>query len=116
MMDGSLKADGKTPGDWDYNVGVTKTVTDMAHLGGISVEGELGVLGSLDTGEGVRAACRNGVLAADGMTWKGWTKSWEHTAPKADAKRDGCSSRSLVDVATAGLLAAAFSPKEGGPR
>ncbi len=36
MMDGSLKADGKTPGDWGYNVGVTKTVTDMAHLGGIS--------------------------------------------------------------------------------
>jgi fructose-bisphosphate aldolase, class II len=39
MMDGSLKADGKTAADWDYNVGVTKTVTDMAHLGGISVEG-----------------------------------------------------------------------------
>jgi fructose-bisphosphate aldolase, class II len=52
MMDGSLKADGKTPGDWDYNVGVTKTVTNMAHLGGISVEGELGVLGSLETGMG----------------------------------------------------------------
>jgi fructose-bisphosphate aldolase class II len=52
MMDGSLKADGKTPGDWAYNVGVTKTVTDMAHLGGISVEGELGVLGSLETGMG----------------------------------------------------------------
>src|ERR1700748_158935 len=52
MMDGSLKADGKTPGDWDYNVGVTKTVTSMAHLGGISVEGELGVLGSLETGIG----------------------------------------------------------------
>jgi len=52
MMDGSLKADGKTPGDWDYNVGVTKTVVDMAHLGGISVEGELGVLGSLETGMG----------------------------------------------------------------
>ncbi|MEO0671085.1 MAG: class II fructose-bisphosphate aldolase, partial [Pseudomonadota bacterium] len=34
MMDGSLEADGKTPGDWDYNVGVTKTVVDMAHLGG----------------------------------------------------------------------------------
>jgi len=32
MMDGSLKADGKTPGDWDYNVGVTRKVTDMAHL------------------------------------------------------------------------------------
>jgi len=52
MMDGSLKADGKTPADWDYNVDVTATVTRMAHLGGISVEGELGVLGSLETGEG----------------------------------------------------------------
>ncbi len=52
MMDGSLKADGKTPGDYDYNVDVTKTVADMAHLGGISVEGELGVLGSLETGMG----------------------------------------------------------------
>ena len=52
MMDGSLKADGKTPADWAYNVGVTKTVTDMAHLGGVSVEGELGVLGSLETGHG----------------------------------------------------------------
>src|SRR5882672_7722765 len=47
MMDGSLKADGKTPGDWSYNVGVTKTVTDMAHLGGLLVEGALGVLDSL---------------------------------------------------------------------
>ncbi len=52
MMDGSLHADGKTPGDWDYNVGVTRQVVDMAHLGGISVEGELGVLGSLESGEG----------------------------------------------------------------
>ena len=52
MMDGSLLLDGKTPADWAYNVGVTKTVTDMAHMGGISVEGELGVLGSLETGMG----------------------------------------------------------------
>jgi fructose-bisphosphate aldolase, class II len=52
MMDGSLKADGSTPGDWDYNVGVTRKVVEMAHLGGISVEGELGVLGSLESGEG----------------------------------------------------------------
>jgi fructose-bisphosphate aldolase, class II len=52
MMDGSLKSDGKTPGDWDYNVGVTRQVADMAHLGGISVEGELGVLGSLEHGGG----------------------------------------------------------------
>jgi len=52
MMDGSLRSDGKTPADWAYNVGVTKTVVDMAHLGGVSVEGELGVLGSLETGKG----------------------------------------------------------------
>ena len=52
MMDGSLKEDGKTPGDWEYNVGVTRKVVEMAHLGGISVEGELGVLGSLETGMG----------------------------------------------------------------
>src|SRR5919205_1317415 len=52
MMDGSLKADGKIPGDWDYNVGVTKKVVEFAHLGGIWVEGELGVLGSLEHGTG----------------------------------------------------------------
>ncbi len=52
MMDGSLKADGKTPADYDYNVEITKRVTDMAHWVGASVEGELGVLGSLETGMG----------------------------------------------------------------
>ena len=52
MMDGSLKEDGKSPADWTYNVNTTKYVADMAHLGGISVEGEFGVLGSLETGEG----------------------------------------------------------------
>jgi fructose-bisphosphate aldolase class II len=52
MMDGSLKADGSTPADWDYNVGVTKKVVEMAHLAGVSVEGELGVLGSLEHGMG----------------------------------------------------------------
>ena len=50
MMDGSLQADGKTPADYDYNVRVTKLVTDMAHCIGISVEGELGCLGSLESG------------------------------------------------------------------
>jgi len=50
MMDGSLEADCKTPGSFEYNVGVTKTVVDMAHAGGVSVEGELGCLGSLETG------------------------------------------------------------------
>ncbi|MEN3931200.1 class II fructose-bisphosphate aldolase [Microvirga sp. W0021] len=52
MMDGSLEADGKTPASYEYNVDVTKSVTEMAHFGGVSVEGELGVLGSLETGMG----------------------------------------------------------------
>ena len=52
MMDGSLEADAKTPASYDYNVGITKRVSDMAHWVGASVEGELGVLGSLETGEG----------------------------------------------------------------
>ncbi|WP_424360171.1 class II fructose-bisphosphate aldolase [Methylocystis parvus] len=52
MMDGSLKADGKTPADYQYNVDVTRRVVDLAHWVGASVEGELGVLGSLETGEG----------------------------------------------------------------
>jgi fructose-bisphosphate aldolase class II len=52
MMDGSLTADGKTPADYDYNVAVTRQVVDMAHACGVSVEGELGVLGSLETGMG----------------------------------------------------------------
>jgi fructose-bisphosphate aldolase, class II len=52
MMDGSLKADGKTPADYDYNVRTTRAVVDMAHWVGASVEGELGVLGSLETGMG----------------------------------------------------------------
>src|ERR1700760_4916430 len=52
MMDGSLTADGKTPADYDYNVATTRQVVDMAHACGVSVEGELGVLGSLETGMG----------------------------------------------------------------
>jgi fructose-bisphosphate aldolase class II len=50
MMDGSLGEDGKTPTDFDYNVHVTKTTVDMAHACGVSVEGEIGCLGSLETG------------------------------------------------------------------
>jgi len=54
MMDGSLKADMKTPADWDYNVDITRRVAQMAHWVGASVEGELGVLGSLETGEAAK--------------------------------------------------------------
>jgi fructose-bisphosphate aldolase class II len=52
MMDGSLAEDGKSPADFDYNVRVTREVVDLAHQQGVSVEGELGCLGSLETGEG----------------------------------------------------------------
>ena len=52
MMDGSLESDGKTPASYDYNVDVTKRVVDFAHDVGVSVEGELGCLGSLETGKG----------------------------------------------------------------
>ncbi len=51
MMDGSLMADMKTPSTFEYNVEVTREVVKMAHAGGVSVEGELGCLGSLETGE-----------------------------------------------------------------
>lgn len=49
MMDGSLMEDSSTPSSYEYNVTVTKKVADMAHACGVSVEGELGVLGSLET-------------------------------------------------------------------
>lgn len=52
MMDGSLKEDGKTPADHDYNIAVTRKVVELAHAVGVSVEGELGCLGSLETGAG----------------------------------------------------------------
>jgi len=51
MMDGSLREDMKTPASFDYNVEVTRKVVEMAHAVGVSVEGELGCLGSLETGQ-----------------------------------------------------------------
>lgn len=51
MMDGSLEADAKTPASFEYNVHVTQQVVEAAHAVGVSVEGELGCLGSLETGE-----------------------------------------------------------------
>lgn len=50
MMDGSLLEDGKTPSSYDYNVDVTRSVVSFSHACGVSVEGELGCLGSLETG------------------------------------------------------------------
>ncbi|XQW85786.1 class II fructose-bisphosphate aldolase [Thalassotalea piscium] len=67
MMDGSLMSDGKTPSNYEYNIDVTKRTVEMAHACGVSVEGELGCLGSLETGmageeDGVGA---EGVLTAE---------------------------------------------------
>ncbi|HBF63670.1 MAG TPA: fructose-bisphosphate aldolase class II, partial [Gammaproteobacteria bacterium] len=69
MMDGSLLEDQKTPAEYDYNVDVTRRVVDMAHACGVSVEGELGCLGSLESGtageeDGVGA---EGVLSMEQM-------------------------------------------------
>jgi len=61
MMDGSLLEDAKTPASYDYNVEVTRKVCEIAHAVGVSVEGELGCLGSLETGE---AGEEDGVGAA----------------------------------------------------
>jgi len=52
MMDGSLEEDARTPASYDYNVAITRQVAEMGHMVGVSVEGELGCLGSLETGEG----------------------------------------------------------------
>lgn len=51
MMDGSLLEDGKTPSDYDYNVAITREVVKFSHAIGVTVEGELGCLGSLETGQ-----------------------------------------------------------------
>jgi len=51
MMDGSLGTDGKTPSTYEYNVDTTRHVVELAHACGVSVEGELGCLGSLETGK-----------------------------------------------------------------
>lgn len=69
MMDGSLGTDGKTPTSYEYNVDVTRRTVEMAHACGVSVEGELGCLGSLETGmageeDGIGA---EGILSHDQM-------------------------------------------------
>jgi len=65
MMDGSLEEDQKTPASYEYNVEVTRRAVEMAHACGVSVEGELGCLGSLETGE---AGEEDGVGAAGTLT------------------------------------------------
>lgn len=66
MMDGSLKTDGKTVADYAYNVEVTRQVADFAHACGVSVEGEIGCLGSLETG---CAAEEDGIGASESLSY-----------------------------------------------
>jgi len=67
MMDGSLMEDAKTPSSFEYNVNTTRKVVDMSHAVGVSVEGELGCLGSLETGMGEKEDGQGaeGVLSHD---------------------------------------------------
>ncbi|MEC7030416.1 MAG: class II fructose-bisphosphate aldolase [Pseudomonadota bacterium] len=78
MMDGSLKEDMKTPSSYDYNVEVTKKVVDFAHAQGVSVEGELGCLGSLESG---LAADEDG-SGAEGVLTKSQLLTCPHEAKK----------------------------------
>ena len=82
MMDGSLREDGKTPADFDYNVAVTKTTVDMAHACGVSVEGEMGCLGSLETG---MAAEEDGVGAEGKLSMSQLLTDPEEAAEFVDA-------------------------------
>jgi fructose-bisphosphate aldolase class II len=78
MMDGSLKEDAKTPSDYDYNVGITAEVARLAHFVGASVEGEIGVLGSLETGSGD---------AEDGVGFEGTLQRHMLVTDPEEAKR-----------------------------
>lgn len=82
MMDGSLGEDGKTPTDYDYNVQVTKQTVEMAHACGVSVEGELGCLGSLETG---MAGEEDGIGAEGKLTMKQLLTDPEEAASFVDA-------------------------------
>src|SRR3546814_16973952 len=77
MMDGSLKADGKTVAEYEYNLDVTRQVVEMAPKLGVTVEGELGCLGSLETMMGDK---EDGHGAAGTMTMEQFLHDPEHAA------------------------------------
>ena len=99
MMDGSLREDGKTIADYDYNCQVTKRVVDMAHAIGVSVEGELGCLGSLETMKGDKEdghGTESTMTSSSGRNLMPWrSRSVRRTAPTSSrASRPVTSSRS----------------------
>ena len=97
MMDGSLKEDAKTPADYDYNVAVTKQVSELAHMIGASVEGELGCLGSLETGQGE---------AEDGHGFEGKLEKSQLLTDPEEAKQ-------FVDETKVDALAVAIGTSHG---
>ena len=94
MMDGSLKADGATPADYDYNVRVTQQTVAFAHACGVSVEGELGCLGSLETGEAGEEVTTGGLGHGIRLGWGGksskGTTGWPGS-PSGGGGASGCS-------------------------
>ena len=91
MMDGSLGEDGKTPADYEYNVAVTKRTVEMAHACGVSVEGELGCLGSLETGE---AGEEDGIGAVGKLTQEQMLTDPEEAADFV--KQTGCDALAIA--------------------
>jgi fructose-bisphosphate aldolase, class II len=97
MMDGSLRADAKTPSDFDYNAKTTAAVVGVAHARGVSVEGELGVLGSLETGTGEKE---------DGHGFEG-------KLDKAQLLTDPAEARKFVTATGVDALAVAIGTSHG---
>ncbi len=91
MMDGSLESDGKTPSSYEYNVDVTRTTVEMAHACGVSVEGELGCLGSLETGE---AGEEDGIGAVGKLTHDQMLTDPEEAADFV--KKTGCDALAIA--------------------
>ncbi len=97
MMDGSLMADAKTPSDYAYNVAETHSVVELAHARGVSVEGEIGVLGSLETGTGEKE---------DGHGFEG-------VLDKAKLLTDPVEARNFVNATGVDALAVAVGTSHG---
>lgn len=91
MMDGSLEEDGKTPASYEYNVDVTRRAVEMAHACGVSVEGELGCLGSLETGE---AGEEDGIGAVGKLTLEQMLTDPEEAADFV--KKTGCDALAIA--------------------
>ena len=114
MMDGSLEADAKTPSSYEYNVEVTAKVVEMAHAVGVSVEGELGCLGSLESGMG---EAEDGHGAEGKLSHDQLLTDPEQAAGFCQANRRGCAWRlplapPMARISLRASRPATFSPFE----